>query len=125
MRATQQAHVEIDIDAVADRIAAEMENLSKIFLGDDLATVRQIVALLVGRMEVDLITKETEIDLHVPDWLAASLSRQPTMGLDAMLASKRCNETHPSGGVKIATYRCQQNATRPVCVECHRVRRAA
>jgi hypothetical protein len=125
LRAVPQPPIEIDIGTVADRITAEMADLSKFFLGDDLQTVRQIVGPLVGRMEVDLTTKETEIDLQVPDWMAASLSRQPTMGLDAMLASKRFNETHPSEGVKIATYRCERKPTRPICVECHRVRPAA
>jgi hypothetical protein len=76
-------------------------------------------------MEVDLTIKETEIDLHIPDWLAASLSRQPMMGLEAVLASTRCNQTHPTRGIKIASYRCHQTPTCPVCVECHRVRRAA
>jgi len=125
LRSAPQAPVEIDPDRIADRIAAEMADLSEIFFQDEVETVRQIVALLVGRMEVDLTTKETEIDLHVPDWLAASLSRQPMIGLDAVLASKRCNETHPSEGAKIATYRCKQQSIRPVCVKCHRVRRAA
>lgn len=125
LRSTSQPAAEIDIAAVADHIAAELEDLSKNFLGNDVETVRQIIALLVGRMEVDLMTKETDIDLHVPDWLAASLSRQPMMGLDAVLASKRCNETHPSEGITIATYRCHQTPTRPVYVDCHRVRKAA
>jgi hypothetical protein len=125
LRAAPQPPIEMDIGTVADRITAEMADFSKNFLGDELQTVRQIVALLVGRMEVDLTTKETEIDLQVPDWMAASLSRQPTMGLDAMLASKRFNETHPSEGIKIATYRCQRRPTRPICIECHRVRPAA
>jgi hypothetical protein len=125
LRATPLPPVEIDPDSIANRIAAEMADLSENFFQDDLETVRQIVGLLVGRMEVDLRTKDVEIDLHIPDWLAASLSRQSAMGLDAVLASKRCNETHSSEGVKIATYRCRQTPTRPVCVDCHRVRKAA
>jgi hypothetical protein len=83
-----------------------MEDLSQKIFADDLETVRQILSLMVARMEVDLMTKETEIDLQIPDWLAASLARQPMMGLDAALASKRFNETHLPEGVQIATYRC-------------------
>ena len=105
--------------------AAEMADLSENFFQDEVETVRQIVALLVGRMEVDLPTKDVEIDLHIPHWLAASLSRQPAMGLDAVLASKRCNETHQPVGEEIAFFRCQLVPKRPVCYDCRRLRKAA
>jgi hypothetical protein len=125
LRAVPVAAPIMDIDSVADRVANDLADLSKNFLGDDLETLRQIVGLLVGRMEADLTTKEIEIDLRIPNWLAASLTRQPTLGLDAMLTCKPFNETQQSEGSEIAAYRCQQTAKRPVCFDCRRVRRAA
>lgn len=125
LRATPQPTAPIDIDAIADRVANELIDLADEITAEDVETVRQIIGLLVSRMEVDLTTKETEIVLQIPDWLAASLSRQPTMGLEAVLACKPFNETHQPQGAEISVYCCQQTASRPVCFECHRVRRAA
>jgi len=125
LRTTPQPSEPIDINSIADRVAAELADLADALTADDLPIIRQIISLVVARMEVDMKTRETELELHIPDWLAASLSRQPRMGLDAVLACRAFNETHPSDGSEIASFRCKQTAKRPVCFQCHRIRRAA
>jgi hypothetical protein len=125
LRSTPQPPVEIDIDAVADRMAAEMAGLADQLLSDDPEAVRQVIRLLIGRMDVDLTTRVVEIDLRLPNWLASSLSRQPMMGLKAMLACKPFNQTHRLDGAEIAVFRCEQMAKRPVCFDCRRIRLAA
>jgi hypothetical protein len=125
LRASPQPPPAMDVDLVADRIANELAGFADNLSGDVVETVRQIVNLLVGRMEADMETKEVEFDLQIPDWLAASLTRQPGMGLVAALGSKSYNDAQRSDGAEIAAFRCQQSAKRPVCYECERICKAA
>ncbi len=125
LRTSPQPAPVMDVGAVADRIANDLAGFADNLTGEDLETVRQLVNLLVGRMEADMETKEVEFDLQVPDWLAASLTRQPGMGLAAVLGCKTYNETQRPEGAEIAVFRCQKTAKRPVCYDCQRVLKAA
>lgn len=111
--------------APAGRRVVASAGLADQLMSDDPEAVRQIIRLLIGRMEVDLTTREVEIDLRLPDWLAGSLSRQPMMGLKAMLACKPFNQTQRDDGPELAIFRCEQTAKRSVCFDCQRVRMAA
>jgi DNA invertase Pin-like site-specific DNA recombinase len=90
---------------------------------DDVPHVRAILSVLVGKLEVDLATKELEIEFSLPSWVPQALqSRQ--VGLDELPASNPFIEAHPENRVILGAFRCDGQG-RPLCYSCRRSRKAA
>lgn len=114
----------VDADAITHRIIDDLQKFSETIDDQDNELVREMVGLLIGKMDVDLLTRETDVELNLPHWLIAAFSSGSAMSLAQASAWKTRNEAHHAAAV-LAAYKCRQTTPRPVCFECVRLRPAA
>jgi hypothetical protein len=81
--------------------------------------------MLVHRMEADLLTKEIEVVLALPEQIGSEISSNATLGFVRAFACKTQNETHHQNALFLAEYLCTAKGHRHVCYDCQRLKRAA
>ena len=109
----------ISVDDVAERIRAKLSRIATSLEEMPPATVRTLLASVIGKLEVDQVTRELTIELCVDD---ESLGSAVPMGLVEVRPSPCPNETHRPGTLKIASVRCEHHrvAQKP-CFRCSRM----
>jgi hypothetical protein len=105
--------------------------------GKNEATLRRLMEILIGRLEVDLETLDVDMELRLPSWAMANAqsiknamgltrpfavkterqAHDAEMGLDGASAIKTERQTHREDSVLLARFSC---ARRPTCFECRR-----
>jgi len=124
-RLTPTPKMPINIDAAADQLAAELADFGSNLDGKDFAIIHEMFGLLVHKMEADLVTKEIDISLAIPDWMGSAMGENGMMSLVGAFACRTPNEAHYENALILAEYRCQKQGHQHVCYDCQRVRKAA
>lgn len=111
-----------DPAAAINKLARQLgEFVSKFTTGndvnpEDVPYVNEILSLFVSKLEVDLVTKELEMELSLPSWVADRLVHRP-VGLDELSACKPFIETHPENRLILGTFDCSAIG-KPICFTC-------
>lgn len=115
-----------DVSANIDQLVADFAQHVQQIETKDPAAAKALVNLLVGRMEADLVTKEIEVELSVPQSLGHLLKTEPKVCLVSALACEPLHETHRENRLKIEVYRCRiERVARNRCYQCRRASTAA
>jgi hypothetical protein len=125
LKAVPQPKAAIDVESSIERLAQQLQKFGTELDQQEKTMIHEMMKLLVHRMEADLLTKETEVELALPSWMGAALSNTSMMGLDQLFAWNTSNETHQSGALILARFRCIGEGGRRPCYKCHRIRKAA
>ena len=107
---------EVNVDALMAEFAAYVEGLQD----NDPPAAKDLVRLLVGRMEADLVTKEVEIELSVPKSLGQLLCGPKPVCLVSAFACSDRHEAHHENRLKIELHRCELTTPRHPCYVCRR-----
>ncbi len=125
LKAVPQPKAAIDVESAIERLAQQLENFGRELDQKEKAIIHEMMKLLVHRMEADLPTRETEVELALPSWMGAALSNISMMGLDQLFAWNTSNKTHHAQALILARFRCIAEWERGPCYKCHRIRNAA
>jgi DNA invertase Pin-like site-specific DNA recombinase len=90
---------------------------------EDVQYVANILAMLISKLEVDLVTKELEMEFSLPSWLPIRLTSGQA-GLDSVSACRPLNEAPSENRPVLGSFRCQ-SVTKTVCYKCRRLPKAA
>jgi ElaB/YqjD/DUF883 family membrane-anchored ribosome-binding protein len=101
-------------DAVADEIIADMKSMGKKLGKLRKKALRDLMAAMIGRLEVDMETKAVEIELAVPQ-----VGRFGQISLEDRFARKSFNETNVIFRLELADCRYQRVGRHP-CYQCQR-----
>jgi Recombinase/Resolvase, N terminal domain len=115
----------IDVEASIEHLASQLADFGANLDDKGKAIVHEMFGLLVYRMEADLLTKEVEVVLALPEQLGSEISSNGTLGLVRAFPCKTQNETHNQNAVILAEFLCTAKGHRHICYDCQRVRRAA
>jgi hypothetical protein len=125
--ATRPPRPALDVDSHVDLIVKRLTALST---SDELpsATVRQLLRLLVSRLEVDLETRQARLELALPVGMLHSPSEFSfDMCLNSGTASHTQLEAHGENrlfSLILGRFDCPAEG-RPMCISCHRLKEAA
>ena len=116
----------VDVEAVTEDAVASLRNLAESIQTMPPAAVRQLLAALIARIEVDMETKEVELELAVSAKVAASMKSNGPMCLHSTFGSIPSAEAHGENHWKLAFWGCElEKVGRSKCFTCSRQRRAA
>jgi hypothetical protein len=115
----------VNIDKAAEQLATEFADFGSNLDDRDKATIHEMFGLLVHRMDADLVTKEINLALAIPNWLGSAMAENGAMSLVGASACRTRNQAHPENALILAEYRCQKRGHQQVCYDCQRVRKAA
>jgi hypothetical protein len=115
----------VDIEASIEHLASQLADFGANLDNKEKAIVNEMFGLLVQRMEADLLTKEIEVVLALPEQIASEISSNATLGLVRAFACRTQNETHHQNALFLAEYLCTAKGHRHVCYDCQRLKRAA
>lgn len=107
-----------DPQAVADAVLAQLRSMAANIADMPKFALRQLLALVVSRIDIDMETKSAEVSLMVPldeKIFLGDLCGVKPMRLVGTSASSTSNETHQSLSVSLGRFECAE----------HRVPRAA
>lgn len=116
---------QIDIDSTVARLTDELGAFGQNLDTKEKAIVHEMMKLLIHRMEIDLVTRETDVELALPGSTGAAMNGISMMSLDRLIAWKTSNEAHQENPIILANYRCWAERRRPLCFICRRLQRAA
>jgi hypothetical protein len=108
-----------DPQEAMERLARELEEFGRKIDAADIPLLMAVLELLVTRVDVDRDTKEFEVQLDVPSWLANLLNRPLPAGLDELLACKPQIEAHPENRAILGIFQCEYEQ-KPPCYKCRR-----
>ena len=108
----------VNLDAIAERIRSKLARIASSFDGVPPATVRTLLASVIGKSEVDQEARELTIAFCVEDEL---FGRALPRGFAWARPSRCPNEARRPGTLKIGSARCEhhQVAQKP-CFRCSR-----
>lgn len=118
----------VDSDALADNILGQLRSMATNLSNMPTFAVRQLIASVIGRIEIDMETKAVELHLMIPldeKFFWGTAKGEEAMRLVGTSASSTSDETHPPLRLDLGRFDCdeQRRAGRP-CYACRR-RRAA
>ena len=111
------------------RIAGEgilkLANFGSNLDGKDFAIINEMFGLLVHKMEADLVTKEIDISLAIPEWMGSAMGENGMMSLVGAFACSTRNEARHGNAAVLAEFVCTAKGHRHFCHDCKRLKRAA
>jgi hypothetical protein len=125
LRLSLRTKAPVNIDEAAEELAAELADFGSNLDQKDKAIVHEMFGLLINKMEAELVTKEIEDALAIPDWLGSAIAENGTMSLVGASACRTQNQAHPENALILAEYRCQKRGHQHVCYDCQRACKAA
>lgn len=116
-QAPADADPSLNIEALLVEFEKHVEGLQQ----TDPAAAKDLVRLLVGRMQADLKTKEVEIELSVPKSLGRMLIGAKPVCLVSAFGCGTGHQAHPDSRLKIENHVCiLQKQQRQPCYVCRR-----
>ncbi len=112
-------------ESQADRIIHTLTSGEPALRSMPPSLVRQMLSLLISKLEVDLNTLDFELELSLPSWAmihADALDRQ--LRLVPNLRTQTGNETQHRNHLILQRFSCTSQG-RPICFVCRRMNRAA
>ncbi|HZZ41643.1 MAG TPA: recombinase family protein [Tepidisphaeraceae bacterium] len=114
------AKMQIGHDKVMDHLAERLQRFGRNIERLNTPPIRRMLELLLTKLEVDLVTKEVEIELALPSWMPDVLFRNPKVGLDELIRCRPIIETHPQNSVILGKFKCNQDG-KSKCIDCQRL----
>jgi hypothetical protein len=114
------SRMQIGHDNVMDNLAERLERFGKNAERLNTPPIRRMLELLLSRLEVDLRTKEVDIEFSLPSWMPEVLFRKPQVGLDELIRCKPTIQTHPENSIVLGRFRCDPHGV-PLCLTCRRL----
>lgn len=115
----------LDPAALADTVLARLQDLPAHAHDLDAIVKRDLLQAFVGKIEVDMETKNAEVFLQLPPWAMKSALEGSGEGrLAHSSPSSTSYETHPTPTIRLAWADCRYHhvhgSNRPVCYRCRR-----
>lgn len=115
----------MNVGDVTVKLAREFEDFGRQLDKADLPHIQRVLGILINKkMEVDLETKQVDVEFSLPSWLGRVLSHHGQVGLDELSAYRTFHEAHLENRVILGDFECDRQG-RPVCFACRRLKRAA
>lgn len=117
--AEDEPYPELSVDQVATALGCIAERVH--FLSA--VGVRRLLAAFVGRVEVDLATKDVEIEFSLPDWATIqTLGSVDAVSLDNESLKRSGIQANASGRASLASISCtgHRHVRKPLCLTCRR-----
>jgi hypothetical protein len=84
-----------------------------------------LARLLISKLEIDLETLEFELEITLPSWAMINAEAiKSALRLEPNPHMRTSAETQPQKGLILGRFACSASG-KPICFECHRLRRAA
>jgi len=113
----------VDPIATADAIVAKLRAMAANVHEMPKFAVRQLLASVVGRVVVDMVTKAVEVQIMLPigENFFGDLPAAKSMRLVGNSGASTSYETHPMMTISLGSIDCQfHKAANPICYNCRR-----